>query len=151
MLNDSPRDCDVNDRDVHCSTSQNVSYLSDVHLSMSDSSEAESSVSVSEMSPVPRKVTNLNEDLMYVLPDSDEYTYIVESFNKLPVHTFFGAPTVNFDAYIRVNLNDDREVSRWIEAFSEKSKTYRTTRTYKPSMKKVSFKVDMHCQHFKKN
>ena len=52
---------------------------------------------------------------------------------------------------IRVNLNDDREVSRWIEAFSEKSKcTYRTTRTYKPSMKKVSFKVDMHCQHLKK-
>ena len=151
MLNDSPRGCDVNDRDVHCSTSQNVSYLSDVHLSMSDSSEAESSVSVSEMSPVPRKVTNLNKDLMYVLPDSDEYTYIVESFNKLPVHTFCGAPTVNFDAYIRVNLNDDREVSRWIEAFSEKSKcTYRTTRTYKPLMKKVSFKVDMHCQHFKK-
>ena len=87
---------------------------------------------------------------MCYIPDSDEYTYIVESFNKFPVHTFCGAPTVNFDAYIRVNLNDDRE-SRWIEALSEKSKcTYRTTRTYKPSMKKVSFKVDMHCQHLKK-
>ena len=51
---------------------------------MSDSSEAESSVSVSEMSPVPRKVTNLNEDLMYVLPDSDEYTYRISSNSFRP-------------------------------------------------------------------
>lgn len=82
---------------------------------------------------------------------SEKYTYLVESFKKLPQLTFCGAPVVNFETCIRVNLNDKSEASEWVEALSAKTTcTYRVTRTYKPAMKRVSYKLDMHCHHFRK-
>lgn len=57
---------------------------------------------------------------------------------------------MNFESFIRVNLGDGNEAKEWVEALSERNKcTYRVTRTYKPSVKRVCFKLDMHCQHFR--
>ncbi len=38
-----------------------------------------------------------------------------------------------------------------ILSLSKKTKcTYRVSRTYKPTLKRVTYKIDMHCQHFRK-
>jgi len=43
------------------------------------------------------------------------------------------------------------QVRNWLAEMSDQCKcTYRVTRTYKPSLKRVIFKVDLHCQHFRK-
>ncbi len=43
------------------------------------------------------------------------------------------------------------EAQEWVDALSEKTKcTYRVTRTYKHLMKRVCYKLDMHCHHFRK-
>ena len=117
----------------------------------SESDVSDNSLSTSEISCVPRLSTKLNRELECVLPVSEKYTYLVESFKKLSQHTFCGAPTVNFEACIRVNLKDKSEALEWIVALSVETKcTYRVTRTYKPSMKRVCYKLDMHCHHFRK-
>ena len=85
------------------------------------------------------------------LPENAEFTYMVVSYKKLPKFTFCGASEVNFEAHLRVNLNDENQANEWIEGLSKQSKcTYRVTRTYKPALKRVVYKIDLHCQHYRK-
>ena len=58
--------------------------------SKSDADKSDTDGSLLEASCLPG--TKLNRELECVLP-ADEYTYIVETFKKLPQHTFCGAPT----------------------------------------------------------
>ena len=48
-------------------------------------------------------------------------------------------------------FDDETQAKDWVDSLSEKTKcTYRVSHTYKPSLKRVTFKIDMHCQHFRK-
>ena len=71
---------------------------------------------------VPRTWNNLHPDLQSVLPPNDKFTYLVESYKKLPKLTFCGAPEANFEAHLRVNLDDENQAKEWIEALSKQSK-----------------------------
>ena len=133
------------------SESPKLSCDSDSEMSHSEMSHSDSNSSISSFETTSVPSASLNKELMCVLPTNEKYTYVVENFTKLPQQKFCGASTINFEVYVRVNLDDHNEVKQWVEALSEKTKcTYRVTRTYKPSMKKVTFKIDMHCQHFRK-
>ena len=75
---------------------------------------------------------NLPDALKSVIPTDEMYTYIVEEYNELPKEEY---PDSRFTAAIRINLNNDEEAKEWIGKMSEHSKSYRVTRTYKPSLK----------------
>ena len=99
----------------------------------------------------PKHVEELKPELQCVLPEGTEFSYLVESYQALPQHTFCGAPVANFEAHVRVNLDDEADVKNWIDSLSKKTKcTYRVSCTYKPTLKRVTYKIDMHCQHFRK-
>jgi hypothetical protein len=54
-------------------------------------------------------------------------------------------------ATFRINVTEEKDAKQWLQEISEVSKiTYRVTRTYKVTQKRVLFKVDMHCQHKQK-
>ena len=69
---------------------------------------------------VSQKACHLHiDDLHYVLPASEKYIYSVESFSKLPSHTFSGAAsTQNFETHIRVNLLNQNQAKQWIDKIS---------------------------------
>ena len=91
---------------------------------------------------------NLPDALQSVMPTDEMYTYIVEEFNELPKEEY---PDLRFTATIRINLNNDEEAKEWIGKMCDHSKcTYRVTRTYKPSLKRILWRTDMHCQHQRK-
>jgi len=67
------------------------------------------------------------------------------TYNELPKEEY---PDSRFTATIRINDEDEKE---WIGKMCDHSKcTYRITRTYKPSLKQVLWRTDMHCQHQRK-
>ena len=79
------------------------------------------------------------------------YTYLVESYQALPQHKFCGAPVANFKVHVRVNLDDETQANDWVDSLSENTKcTFRVSCTYKHSLKCVTYKIDMHSQHFQK-
>ena len=93
-------------------------------------------------------VDNLPDALQSVMPTDEMYTYVVEEFNELPKEEY---PDLRFTATIRINLNNDEEAKKWIGKMCNHSKcTYRVTRTYKPSLKRILWRTDMHCQHQRK-
>ena len=99
--------------------------------------------------PAPKKWDELDCTLQSVVPP--DYSYLVEEYQELPKATYSGAPKACFQAQFCVNLQNEEEVQQWLTAFQSHNKcTYRVTRTYKPSLKRVKYKVDMHCQHFQK-
>ena len=56
-----------------------------------------------------------------------------------------------FHTQFCIDLQKEESVSQWLNDFQSHSKcTYHVTWTYKPLMKHVKYKLDMHCQHFKK-
>ena len=64
---------------------------------------------------------------------------------------FGTVPVANFEVHVRVNLDDETQARDWVDSLFEKTKcTYRVSHTYKPSLKCVTFKINMHCQHFRK-
>ena len=78
------------------------------------------------------------------------YSYIVEEYCEQLHENFTGAPE-SFKATIRINLKDETEAKEWIKRMSNHSScTYRITRSYKPSLKSVLYRTDMHCQHQRK-
>ena len=88
----------------------------------------------------------LDHILQSVLPPN--YTYLVEHHQELPKASISGAPKVCFQAHFRVNLQNEEQVKHWLHALHKC--TYCVTRTYKPLLIRVKYKVDMHCQHFQK-
>jgi len=96
----------------------------------------------------PHGWNNLPDALKSVIPTDEMYTYIVEEYNELPNEEY---PDSRFTAAIRINLNNDEEAKEWIGKMSDHSKcTYRVTRTYKPSLKRILWHTDVHCQHQRK-
>ena len=115
------------------------------------SSEFSSTESETEYGNIGKTGCDLVPELRNVLPITDKYTYIVESFKTLPDQSFCGASKVNFEAHIRMNLETEEQAKEWVRELSDQCKcTYRVTRTYKPALKRVTYKVDLHCQHFRK-
>lgn len=109
----------------------------------SDQSESDDDFQISYF---PKQWNELPDELQCVLPK--EYSYLIEEYNKLP-HSTCHSP--RFKAQFRINLQDEEGVSQWLNDFQSHSMcTYRITRTYKLQFKKVKYKVDMHCQHFRK-
>lgn len=99
----------------------------------------------------PQKWEDLCPELQGVLPSTDRYTYLIEEFELLPNDTFCGAPEASFEVKLRANLDNEEDTKEWLSAFMKQSKcTYRVTRSYHPKMKKNHYKLDLHCQHYKK-
>lgn len=93
---------------------------------------------------------NLPPFLQPVIPSDEEYSYIIEDCNELPVKEFSGAG-IRFTATLRINLNNGKEAKDWVDKMCDQSKcTYRITRTYRPSLKRILWRTDMHCQHQRK-
>ena len=99
----------------------------------------------------PQKWNDLCQELQDVLPPTDKYSYLLEAFQQLPKETFCGAPESSFEVKLCVNLENEEDTKEWVSTLMEQSKcTYRVTRSYHPKMKRVRYKLDLHCQHFKK-
>ena len=110
------------------------------------SSDEDDSDDSFQISYVPKEWNELPFELQCILPK--EYSYLIEEYTKLPNST---CHTPKFHIQFRMNLQKEGSVSQWLKDFQCHSKcTYRVTRTYKLQMKRVKYKVDMHCQHFKK-
>ena len=57
---------------------------------------------------------------------------------------FCGASKLNFEAHIRTNLETEEQAKEWVRELSEQCKcTYRVTHTYKPALKRVTYKIDL--------
>ena len=51
-----------------------------------------------------------------------------------------------------INIHSKEEAQSWLEQMMDHSKcTYRHTKGRAPGLKRVMFKAEMHCQHFKKS
>ena len=99
---------------------------------------------------------DLNNELKAILPPKStstnmSYTYVIEKYEDLTQEAFSGEPKECFNVEFRVNLHSKEEFNDWITAFFQSSQcTYRKTRTYNPSLKRVLYKLDMHCHHYRK-
>ena len=79
------------------------------------------------------------------------YIHCVEQLDESEPRDFTGAPGQQFKALIRTSTTNEKEAKQWLSSMMEHSQcTYRTSRTYKPTMTCVLYKVDMHCQHKRK-
>ena len=86
-----------------------------------------------------------------MIPDDNQFTYIIEEYTNLPSEDFMGAPEQNFSVTLRININEILNLKQWLQKMFEFSKcTYRVTRSYKVAQKRVLFRMDMHCQHKQK-
>ena len=93
----------------------------------------------------------LQEDLQVVLPNSPQFTYIIESFKQMPYEKFSGAPKYAFELQGHINIFTADQAKEWLsQMFSHSKCTYRHTRGRKSKCKKVLYKAYMHCQHQKK-
>lgn len=94
----------------------------------------------------------LQEDLQVVLPNSPQFTYVLESFKQMPCKKFSGAPKYAFELQGHINISTSDEAKEWLsQMFSQSKCTYRHTRGRKSKSKKVLYKAYMHCQHQKKH
>ena len=92
-------------------------------------------------------VNECPSSLKPILPQSTEYSYIIEEFTESePLND-----TPNFEATVRINISDKQQADKWLQDFMTRSKcTYRVTKSTNPAMKRVLAKYVMHCQHFRK-
>ncbi len=52
---------------------------------------------------------------------------------------------------MRINLRNEEEATEWLQNMQQHSlTTYRVTRTSKPGLRRVLYKSERHCQHFRK-
>lgn len=99
----------------------------------------------------PRNWKDLDIPLRSLLPDEVGITYVVTSFTPLVKEEFSGAPAHAFESIIRINVSNVDEGKRWLQSMMKHSKcTYRQTKGRKPGLKRVLYKVEMHCQHKRK-
>ena len=87
--------------------------------------------------------------LQLVLPKV--YTYMIKHIESQHSRDFIGAQTEPFNAQIRTSVTCKDEAQNWLKSMMDYSQcTYRVTRTYKPTMKHLLFRVGRHCQHQQK-
>ena len=76
---------------------------------------------------------------------------MVTDFSILPEEAFSGAPEYAYDSTIRVNISNVDRAKEWLQSLMKHSKcTYRHSKGRKPGLKRVLYKVEMHCQHKRK-
>ena len=94
----------------------------------------------------------LDPSLQSVLPNEEDITYVVTEYRPLSTSSFSGEPDHAFEATMRINLmSTDAAGEEWLHKMMEHSKcTYRHTQGRAAGLKQVLYKVDMHCQHKKK-
>ena len=94
---------------------------------------------------------NLPPDLQSVVPSDEEYSYVIQSYEKHDKELFEGAPEFAFTSVIRINLETQTAVQSWVDKMMAASLcTYRVTRGNKLKGKRVMCKIEMHCQHYRK-
>ena len=70
---------------------------------------------------------------------------------SLPPDSFTGAPAYAFEAVVHVNITESESAKSWLQDLMSHSKcTYRQSKGRSPGLKRVLYKVEMHCQHAKK-
>ena len=75
-------------------------------------------------------------------------THVVEAYQEIADATGGEMSSSQFSATIRINLTERDEAIEWMTKMTEHSKvTYRTTKTVKPSLKRVKCKFVKHFQH----
>ena len=95
------------------------------------------------------KWNELTASLQYVLPPGEQYTYVVETYDKIDDAPSSDSP--HFSATIGINLHTEEGAKQWMEEMCNHSKcTYRVTKTVKSCAKRVKCKFVKHCQHFAK-
>ena len=97
------------------------------------------------------KWKDLNVCMRYILPDVEGITYLVSELTTLPQEEFSGAPAHAFESTIRMNLTTAEAATKWLDSLMKQSMcTYRHSKGRSPGLKRVLYKVEMHCQHQKK-
>ena len=88
--------------------------------------------------------------LQTVLHNDSKYTYVIDFQSKMSEK--FERVLINcFEAVIRINLTSEEEAKQWIQDMMAHSlTTYQITRTTTPGLKRVQYKIEMHCQHYRK-
>ena len=56
----------------------------------------------------------LHSSVQEVIPDSKEYTYIVETFRQLECEEVTGAPEHSFELRVRINVFNTDEANQWL-------------------------------------
>ncbi len=78
-------------------------------------------------------------------------TYIVSELTSLPQETFSGAPFYAFESTVRMNITTAESAKMWQDSMMKQSMcTYRHSKGRSPGLKRVLYKVEMHCQRRKK-
>lgn len=89
--------------------------------------------------------------LRALLPNEEGITYAVTNLAELSKEEFSGAPAYAFESTVRVNVNNADDAKKWLQSMMKHSNcTYRHSKGRNPGLKKVLYKVEMHCQHFRK-
>ncbi len=141
---------------------QNITKPRPIVLDSSDDTETVNSYSFERNPPLksetdtpvtftPLQWEALHSNLQAVFPPDDKYTYIIEDYQSKQCETFPGAPGFAFDSQVRINLRNEKEATEWLQNMQQHSlTTYRVTRTSKPGLRRVLYKSERHCQHFRK-
>ena len=118
----------------------------------SDSSDKENElIKVESTIPSIESWEMLDPSLQSVLPNEEDITHVVTEYRPLSTSSFSGVPDHAFEATIRIHLMSKDAGEQWLQKMMDNSKcTYRYTRGRAAGLKRVLYKVDMHCQHQKK-
>ena len=99
----------------------------------------------------PLEWEHLHPALQALLPFENGLTYVITDFTLLPSEDFLGAPEHSYEATVRINIAEKESAQSWMQKMMQHSKcTYRHTRGRKTGLKRVLYKVEMHCQHQRK-
>ena len=121
-----------------------------IHISANSDSDTPPPTTPSTLSPTPQTWDSINSDLQAIFPPDEKYTYIVEAYQSNVCETFPGAPTSAFYCQVRINLTNE-EATEWLKKMQMHScVTYRVTRTNKVNLRRVAYKTERHCQHYRK-
>ena len=149
------------DHNSELQTAKPLQINTDTCTSESDSDFVNTKAKVKKCNPMkshkqkqisPKCWEDLDSSLQTLLPNIDKVTYVVESHEDREQPSFEGAPKFNFDLIVRINLETQDQANDFLNKMMSHSYcTYRISRTSKkPALKRVAYKIEMHCQHFKK-
>ncbi len=134
------------DFEQHMSDSKNKGNSKKARLPLKDLSNIDSFGSSN-----PKNWEDVNVSLRSLLPNEDGITYVVTTFDVLSREKFSGAPANAFKTIVRINLNTADDAKKWLESMMKHSNcTYRHSKGRVAGLKRVCYKVEMHCQHKKK-
>ena len=98
-----------------------------------------------ETEPLCLSWENLPPNVQSVLPSDEQYTYNLQSHQKLEPKSFEGAPEFAFSAVICITLESKEAIQTWLDKMMQASLcTYRVIKGYKPQGKHVLCKTEMH-------